>query len=1291
MSWLPIGPDFVFAPRRSDFKRLSVRNELGRQGLVSGITVDPSDPGTVYAIVRPSSGGTSAFRSRSAGAGWDPIADVLQQGDPAIDPSCVVVNPAHPATVYLATGSDSGLYVSADRGDTWGQKNPVGGYVRTLLADPSTAATPGSTVLLAGTSAGVYHSADGGSTWTQVLAGDVWSLAADFTPGAQHFFAGAYAAGVFYATGPAGPWTNLDTAGIGLPPHAAPTASAPQGNFNAILLDRCPANSRVYALFATENSDGSMVFADLYTSASPLTSWTSVPVASPPEPAYGFYDFSFSVAPNSPGDGLADIMFFGSVGLFRSTDGGRTWAGDGSGFHADQHAYAFSPAIPPAGTVPVMYLGCDGGIAMSDKFADPGFAFAATPSDVDEGLDYVDSGVPQNLNHAMQSSAVYQYAGSAAVPAASYIGCQDTGVNAGTGALGWRGIADADAGAIAAGPGPDGVSVWGVLGAFNGWPGFRAFRWADDGSLTPPAAAITLNPGGSLLATTSNYVVGLDGNCLAGAVTRDPLTTLPAAITAAGVQTVTPASASGISAGLQLVVNSGAADAETITVTAATAATFTASFAKTHAAGAALTVERSAVARLDHANSATRISQVFGTSAVVVSVAAASPVDPNAAWCATNDQRVWFTNALTGAGSGTTWTEAAAGRPSSLSISSLAVDTAGDAWVLLGQSITTGGGEFTVTSPLFKVTGGTWVQQDCAALPTGFGYGKLVADPATAGILYASSGARVYQLTLSGSVWTWTDISDGLPGQWIYDLWSGQVGGGAAARRLLRAAIPTRAAWELDLATLSAAPPAAALYVRKNSLDLGWVLTAADGAANPYRPGEQVWHYQCADIKVDSRQSGGPSGADFFQTDPEGATLPISHVLFDQLRDNSQALPAGDSALVHAQVHNHSANPANQVHVWAIECNASAGVPALSASPSQGNGFDFWGQFSPSGQIIPALPADSPWRPIGPPQIVSGADAAHPQVASWNWTVPNLGSGDPGHHCVALFLHSAVSPVGEHSYNLDDIAARNPQVGQKNLHIGPPLPPSPHPRGGPGPSGQPFRPYRQYVEFHNPTASPRAVDLVFDLRRLPAGIRTVLGFSELATSQPLASALSGIAHVLPPAGLTGEIERGLHEIAEAIDRAEDFVENHLRRVFGLAPEHDADDDDVKFPIPLTPVRYEAKRSSTVEVRGVQLGPYGTVSAYLELTTAGQLDAGGAYRFEIQQVAGGQVAGGCTYVVPIGGTAALPTTIVADSQRTDLDPELLEQIERAAEPLRYLPPWAEDLVAQRGQEQGRDGA
>jgi hypothetical protein len=68
MTWLPNGPSFVFAPRDSNFRRQSRRNEGGEQVLVARIAIEPGDPTTIYGVSRPTSGGVGVYRSSAAHA-----------------------------------------------------------------------------------------------------------------------------------------------------------------------------------------------------------------------------------------------------------------------------------------------------------------------------------------------------------------------------------------------------------------------------------------------------------------------------------------------------------------------------------------------------------------------------------------------------------------------------------------------------------------------------------------------------------------------------------------------------------------------------------------------------------------------------------------------------------------------------------------------------------------------------------------------------------------------------------------------------------------------------------------------------------------------------------------------------------------------------------------------------------------------------------------------------------------------------------------------------------------------
>lgn len=1335
MSWFPIGPDFVFAPRHPEFKRLSRHNEFGRQGAVRHLALDPQDPTTLYAVIRPPvvPNATSFFRSDDGGASWTCISDSIQ--DPEADATCIAVHPLDSNLLYLGTWLDKGVYLSTDRGKSWSARHPVPGRISKLIVDPdpTTAAAPETTVLYAATDAGVFRSTDGGLTWPTpaLLTGSITSLVAYFPTvdtgmGAyadtRHFFAGVCGQGVFHTSDPLATWDGLNAQNIGL---AVPP-------FDRVRVDYCRLTpNRVYAWFLHWD-DGTFKTVGLYWTDSPLAQWSAVtPVDQFPAP-HSDRCSVFAVAPNSPGTlpptapgNSTDILFFGNVYVNRSLDGGVTWQipplgkveGYVSTFGGEQMTFAFLPERPENvdGKIqpPIIYIGNDGGVGMSTGYADPDLPFdpTITQTDFNEG-EQVDPGTAtwRNLNHGLQTSAVVQYASDPAISALGYIACQDTAVGAGGGSLGWRGIKGGDAYAIAAKPGDQGVDIWySTLGS----PRVCIHTMADNGEQRDHPGdgpkQINSSDGGWGLGGSSNYVA-IDDHCLAGCfdfvshstlqtaieIPIDAATGLPA--NTPGEQTVTPSTMDGITPGAILYLDVGTDQRERVKVTATSGNTFTAVFEKKHATGAPIHLIRTFVGRMTPRPEAkaTPVSQdFFASDQHKVFIVAATPGDPRAfvvtvpyenphppdtwswvpnEWSTAGDQRLWRSTRQAIATGQTTWTEVVDGKPPDpLRITSVAFGADGAAYVLLSD-IPAGSG-----NPLYAIEDGehgdgTWVEQDCANLPaTPIKYGKMVGHPVLPQTLYVADGGRVYlvQRDESGPIWHWTEVP-GLPGPWVLDLWIGNIGGsvspgqvmaGPAPRTLLRATVPTRGIWECDVTSGGAEDPAQTLYLRDNLLDQGWLDTSPEGRPNPYRPTEALWHYQCEDIKVDAPQFAETTGATFYQTDE----LPLPRHEFDMLRDNSQGLAAGTSTMVHVQVHNRSHTP-QKLSVWAIYCNAAAGVPALNVTES-GQPFDFWGQFKADGQIIAGLPADSPWTAIGPPQKLSDVDAARPQVASWSWTAPTPPVGDEtGHYCVVAFVHSAKSPVvkgqaATTSFDVDAITPQNRQIGQKNLHIGPALPADGGPNAGPTAEGSSAQVMTEYVEFHNPTPSPREATLVFDLRNLPSALQVTFQLSELKTAKPLADSLVGVASSSGSGG-TVAVRRDLGLLLRLLVRFVSLLVGPSRKP--------SERPRLSTPIRFRPTVYEARRPARVEVRGVRLPPFGFCAARITVRNVGQLEPGSEYRFEVQQQVGQRPVGGCTYVVRIAGVKNRPPA----PQEWDTDFEGVPEGERAGrapdEPEPLLP-------------------
>jgi hypothetical protein len=1207
MPFLPIGPDFVFAPRERDFKRLSLRNEFGAQGLVQSIAVASGAANRLYAVVRPATGGTSVHRTDDGGASWTSLFDEIMLADfDSTQATCITIDPSDPNRVFV--GCDQPLiWVSTDAGSSW-VKREVGdtGNVRKILVDPRSAGDPASTVLLAATSQGVFRSTDGGATFTRLLDGAVFDVAASFASDEAYY--ASMGPGLFFATDPAGPWINLNAQNIGLP-------SKDDESFSAVLIALCRSSPhRAYAVTATSGKT-----LGLFTSASPTTAWTSVASTSIPNPGQGFYSFGLAVTPNSPGDGSNDVLFFLSVHLHRSTDGGRTWVqAFANALHDDQHCVAFAPDPAPPGVIPATYVGCDGGIGVSDRYADAAYGFDM-PDQRNAHDVYQPSGAIQNIGHGLQNNAILYYASDPSVAALSYIACQDTGLAAGSGALGWRALDVADGFGLAVSRGDDGMKAWFYFAVPN-----LLKVYTDKGGFQNPVVNCTLD--GELMTAVSNMVVGLDKKALVGVWIRDDAgNQLTAAVSAPGTQPVTPASMAKIVPGVWLEIGRDTMHTEAVLVQATTATTFTADFVQTHDVGAPVVLQRFPIVRIDQGGLAVRISH----DSLSPNLVAASPVDPNVLYAAKEGQ-LWVTND----GASTllpTWTEITAGKPGGLRIVSITFDPAGTLYVLLRNPAF---GELGVTSPLFKISQDTWIEQVVVDAPL-FGYAKLAFHPLRADRCYASIRNRVYELTNGAKGWQWVDLSEGLPGTPIYDLWVGDVGAAGKPVALLRAAATARGIFERDV-TDGAVEPDSFLYVRANFLDQRRLDVCPDNAENPYdpqNPAARVFHYQSADVKVDVRNAAG-----YGQAEPEG-TLPLSHVLFDELLDTSGNLPERDAGVVHVQVHNRSRKPADNVQVWVLYANAAAGVPALSKSPSHRNHFSFWSQFQANGKIVPTLPTDSPWRAVGPPQTLSGITANRPQVASWSWKIPARGRST-GHYCLAVFVHSATNPLSDPSFDVDDLTRRRAQIGLKNLHVGPALAPS---RRGPrGAGGARFRSeaaaMREYVEFHNPASSPRRVELVFDLRGLPAELEVSLQLSALRTAQPLAESISSAR----PS--RAYLRRWLGELPDCARAIASLLRE--RRCPCLAfcslafachcPLCKSCPNHQPTPIPLRATTYLAEPSSKVVIHGVDLLPFEAVAAGLVVRNTGSLPPGESYVFHVQQRVDERIVSGSEYRVRIAG-------------------------------------------------------
>jgi len=126
---------------------------------IGAIAIAPSSPMVMYAATgedtpgwTPSYGGAGVFRTSNGGAAWAACAP-----GPGPRSNKVLIHPTNPDVVYVAT--DTGLWKSVDGGASWANRRP--GRITDALLDP----TAPDTLYVGAHNDGVYRSTDGGVLW----------------------------------------------------------------------------------------------------------------------------------------------------------------------------------------------------------------------------------------------------------------------------------------------------------------------------------------------------------------------------------------------------------------------------------------------------------------------------------------------------------------------------------------------------------------------------------------------------------------------------------------------------------------------------------------------------------------------------------------------------------------------------------------------------------------------------------------------------------------------------------------------------------------------------------------------------------------------------------------------------------------------------------------------------------------------------------------------------------------------------------------------------------------------
>jgi photosystem II stability/assembly factor-like uncharacterized protein len=298
-SWISLGPN-------------SIDSLSGR---MTCHAFDPVDPEIVWA--GSSSGGI--WRTTNGGQSWEPMTDEL----PSMIISDIEVNPNNRDVILAGTGNDKflaislgygvGVLKSTDGGQTWYQTGfnyPLDQFVSVLkiLWKPGSA----DSVYLAASN-GIWLSTDAGDNWSLLRTGRCCSMVID-VQSPNNLYAVIRASGVYKSTDAGVTWSIM-------------TNGLPQGSnigFSAIAISESDPNI-LYASISDENTFESL---GLFKSTDTGNSWneiTNAPNAlclpNAPTQCFGWFVNVISISPFDP-----ELIFYGGLTLWRSSNGGTSWS-----------------------------------------------------------------------------------------------------------------------------------------------------------------------------------------------------------------------------------------------------------------------------------------------------------------------------------------------------------------------------------------------------------------------------------------------------------------------------------------------------------------------------------------------------------------------------------------------------------------------------------------------------------------------------------------------------------------------------------------------------------------------------------------------------------------------------------------------------------------------------------------------------------------------------------------------------------------------------------------------------
>jgi photosystem II stability/assembly factor-like uncharacterized protein len=335
-------------------------------GRITAMAANPLDPNIVYA------GGAvgGVFKSTNGGTNWLPVSDAV----PSLSVGDIAIDPGDPSKIYLGTGESNaagdsyagtGVYRSTDAGATWQFLGlPNSRHIGKIAIDPTNSSrifvAAVGTLFGHNTDRGIYRTTDSGTTWERVLFVSDSTGAIDVainptTPTIVYAAmwerirnpiyrdVGGLTSGIWKSTDGGDTWNRLS--------GGLPAPSQTTGRIGLAIAPSSP--STVYASYS--DHPGNLV--GFYRSTNDGANWSSRLIS--PDPGsfsgFGWYFGKLWVHPTN-----ANMVYFGDVDFWKSTDGAAHWTSITGIMHVDQHGWWQNPSNPNQ-----IYCGNDGGVFRS--------------------------------------------------------------------------------------------------------------------------------------------------------------------------------------------------------------------------------------------------------------------------------------------------------------------------------------------------------------------------------------------------------------------------------------------------------------------------------------------------------------------------------------------------------------------------------------------------------------------------------------------------------------------------------------------------------------------------------------------------------------------------------------------------------------------------------------------------------------------------------------------------------------------------------------------------------------